>query len=131
MIIAGTRVLISYEGHPPTCNGCKEQGHLNQDCPCRRQAGTQLDDTYKPSWANVVTQRPMRQQTATTRDAVTSQQNIHELGMTDVLNVLQPRQADPSTSVNTADEESKMDTHTHTNNGQGRTQIATEHQTIV
>ena len=31
MIIVGTRVLISYEGQPPTCYGCNEQGHLNQD----------------------------------------------------------------------------------------------------
>ena len=112
MIIAGTRVLISYEGQAPTCYGCNEQDHLNQDCPRRRQAGTQRDDTYKPSWANVIIQRPMRQQTATTRGAVPSQQSIHEVGMTDVLNILQPRQEDPSTSVNTADEESKMDTQT-------------------
>jgi len=32
--------------------------------------------------------------------------------MIDVLNVIQPRQVNPSTSVNTADEETKMDTQT-------------------
>jgi len=54
----------------------------------------------------------MRQRTATTRDAVSSQESVHEAGTADVLNVLQPRQEDPSTSVNTADEESKTDTQT-------------------
>ena len=45
MIIAGARVPISYEDQLPTCYGCNEQGHINQDCPCRRQAGTQRDGT--------------------------------------------------------------------------------------
>ena len=112
MIMAGTRVLILYEGQPLTCYGCNEQGHLNQDCPRRRQAGTQRDDTYRHSWVNTVTQRPMRQQTATLRDAVPSQHSKHEVGMTEVLSVLEHRQEDPSASVNTADEESKMDTQT-------------------
>ena len=47
MIIAGTRVLITYEGQPPTFYGSNEQGYLNQDCPRRRQTGTQRVDTYK------------------------------------------------------------------------------------
>jgi hypothetical protein len=38
MIITGTRVLISYDGQPPTCCGCNEQVHLNQDCPHRSKA---------------------------------------------------------------------------------------------
>jgi hypothetical protein len=33
MVIAGTRVLISYEGQSSTCFGCNEQGHQFQDCP--------------------------------------------------------------------------------------------------
>ena len=78
MKIAGTRVLISYEGQPPTCYGCNEQGHLNQDCPHRRQAGAQREDTHKTSWANIVTLRSMRQQNATTREAVPSQQIKHD-----------------------------------------------------
>ena len=96
----------------PRATAVTNKAHLNQNCPRRRQAGKQRDDTYKPSWANVVTQRPILQQTATSRDAVPSQQRKHEVGMTDVLKVLQPRQADPSASVNTADDESNVDTQT-------------------
>ena len=79
MIIACTSVLITYEGHPPTCYVCNEQDYLNQNCPRRRQTGTQRGDTYKHSWANVVTQGPMRQETATMSDTVPSQQSIHEV----------------------------------------------------
>jgi len=45
----------------------------------------------------------------TMHDTVLSHQNHHEVDMIDVLNVIQPRQVDPPTSVNTADEETKMD----------------------
>ena len=88
MIIAGTR------DSRPRFYGCNEQGHLNQDCLRRRQNGTQHGDTYKHSWANVVTQGPMRQQTATMRDAAPSQQSIHEVRMTDILTELPSRQED-------------------------------------
>jgi hypothetical protein len=45
-------------------------------------------------------------------DTVPTQQNHHEVDMIDVLNVIRPRQVDPPTSVNTANEETKMDTQT-------------------
>ena len=105
MIIAGTRVLITYEGKPPTWYDCDEQGYLNQDCPRLMQIGTQRGDTYKHSWANVVTQGPMHQQTATMSYTVPSQQSIHEVGMTDILTELPSRQEDNSAPANTADEE--------------------------
>ena len=107
MIIAGTRAVISYEGQPPTCFGRNEQGHINQDCPRRRQIETKQDDIHKPTWANIVTQRPMCQQTETMRDTVPSHQNHNEVDMIDVLNVIQPRQVDSPTSVNTANEKQK------------------------
>ena len=112
MIIAGSRAVISYEGQPHTCCGCNEQGHIKQDCPCRRQIETIRDDIHKPTWANIVTQRPMRQQMETMRDTVPTEQNHHEVDLIDVLNVIQPRQVDSPTSVNTADEETKIDTQT-------------------
>jgi len=33
MSIDGNRVLISYEGEPPTCYGCNGVGHQYQNCP--------------------------------------------------------------------------------------------------
>jgi hypothetical protein len=54
----------------------------------------------------------MRQETATMRDAVPSQQSIQEVDMTDVPTALPPRQGDHSAPANTADEESRMDTKT-------------------
>ena len=72
MIIAGSRALISYEGQPPTCYGCNEQGHINQDCHRRRQTETKRDDMHKLTWANIVTQWQMRQQIETMRDTVPS-----------------------------------------------------------
>jgi len=48
----------------------------------------------------------------TIRDTVPSQQNHHEVDIIDVLNVIQPGQVDPPPSINTADEETKMDTRT-------------------
>jgi hypothetical protein len=38
ILVAGFRTLISYEGHPTTCYGCNETGHLYQVCPHRRRA---------------------------------------------------------------------------------------------
>ena len=112
MIIAGTRVLITREGQLTMCYGCDEQGYLNQDCPRRTQTGTQRGDTYTHSWGNVVTQGPMRQETATMSDTIPSQQSIHEVGMTDILTELPSRQEDHSAPANTADGESRMDTQT-------------------
>jgi len=39
------------------------------------------------------------------RDAFQSKQSMHDVGMTDVLNTLPPRQEDLSASANTADED--------------------------
>jgi hypothetical protein len=55
MVVAGTRVLISYEGQPPTCYGCNEQGHQFQDCPRRKQIDIRQEGRQNPLWAEVVT----------------------------------------------------------------------------
>jgi hypothetical protein len=36
LMIAGHRVLVSYEGQPVTCYNCSEQGHQYVECPYRR-----------------------------------------------------------------------------------------------
>ena len=33
MFITGHRVLTTYEGQPPTCYNCNEQGHHSVECP--------------------------------------------------------------------------------------------------
>jgi hypothetical protein len=37
MIIAGYKVLVSYNGQPSTCYACNESGHQYQDCPNRKR----------------------------------------------------------------------------------------------
>jgi len=63
MAMAGNRVLISYEGQPPTCYGCNDIGHQYQEYPRRRQINNQQNTQSQPSWAEVVTQRTMHPQT--------------------------------------------------------------------
>ena len=67
----------------------------------------------------------MRRQMETMRYKVPTQHNHYEVDVIDVLNVIPPRQVDPPTSVNTADEE----TNEHKNTGQGHTSTTTERRT--
>jgi len=55
MLIAGNRVLISYEGQPATCYGCGAIGHLHQVCPLRRVKETKTQEPAKSTYASVVT----------------------------------------------------------------------------
>jgi len=41
MIIAGSKVLITYKDQPPTCFGRNKQDHTNQVCPRCRQIETE------------------------------------------------------------------------------------------
>jgi hypothetical protein len=54
MIIATTRV--KYEGQPPTCYGCSEQGHQFQECPGHKQSEIRREGRQHPLWAEVVIQ---------------------------------------------------------------------------
>ena len=53
LIIAGNRVLIPYDGQPPTCYGCNGTEHQYHDCPRRKQANGQ-QQTHKNTWADIV-----------------------------------------------------------------------------
>jgi hypothetical protein len=53
MFIASHRVLTTYEGQPPTCYNCNEQGHHSVECPYRRSTPTYTSNRAD-SWANVV-----------------------------------------------------------------------------
>jgi hypothetical protein len=56
MTIANNRVLITYEGQPPTCYGCNGTGHQYQECPRRKQMKLQQTKTSTPTWADIVLQ---------------------------------------------------------------------------
>jgi hypothetical protein len=47
VVIAGQRVLISYDGQPTTCYGCGDTGHLYPKCP-RRQRRALLPSPTTP-----------------------------------------------------------------------------------
>jgi hypothetical protein len=55
MVIAGTRILVSYEGQPPTCYVCNAQGHQSIDCPRRKNTDVKPAGVVRHSWADVVT----------------------------------------------------------------------------
>ena len=52
LMIAGQRVLISYEGQPLTCYGCGQSNHLYSACPNRRQQGGRGRNTNDRTWAD-------------------------------------------------------------------------------
>jgi hypothetical protein len=37
LTISGNNAIVTYEGQPPTCYRCSETGHMQIDCPRRRQ----------------------------------------------------------------------------------------------
>jgi hypothetical protein len=49
----GFKGLISYEGQPSTYYGCKETGHVYQDCPRRRRTRVETIINNTTSWAKV------------------------------------------------------------------------------
>jgi hypothetical protein len=53
-IIAGHRVMVTYEGQPLTCFKCNESGHYHQECPRRRNVAEARLTTGVTSWAEIV-----------------------------------------------------------------------------
>jgi hypothetical protein len=58
MLIAGQRVLITYEGQPITCYGCNETGHQYGECPHRRTARSLQQPPHTDSWAQILVNGP-------------------------------------------------------------------------
>jgi len=54
MIMAGHRVLVSYDGHPSTCYECNEPGHQYQECPNRKRIEPPENITSTSTLADVV-----------------------------------------------------------------------------
>jgi hypothetical protein len=52
--VEGHRVLLSYEGHPTTCYGCGEIGHLYPTCPKRRKTGSVTQGQQQNTYALVI-----------------------------------------------------------------------------
>ena len=62
MFIAGHRVPITYEGQPPTCYNCNEQGRHSVECPYRRSSTPTYTSNRAESWAHAVKHGTTRQQ---------------------------------------------------------------------
>jgi len=111
MMIANTRVLITYESQPSTCYGCNEQGHRFQDCPRRKQTGTRKEGAHNLSWADVVTQgtrRPPVDRNPTDLASCSTQ----EEGMGEHRNTPQLEPETSKEAVRTEDKDEEMDTQT-------------------
>jgi hypothetical protein len=53
ILIAGYRILFSYEGQSSTCYGCNKIGHVYQECPRRRNTRMNTNANNTTSWAKV------------------------------------------------------------------------------
>ena len=76
MAMASNRVLVSYEGQPPTCYGCNDIGHKYHECPRRRQMNNQQNTQSQLSWAEVVTPRTMHPQTGSAQNMTATKQVV-------------------------------------------------------
>jgi hypothetical protein len=62
MFIAGHRVLTTYDGQPPTCYNCNEQGHHSVECPYRRSSTPSYTSNRAKSRANMIKHGTSEQQ---------------------------------------------------------------------
>jgi hypothetical protein len=76
MLIAGHRVLISYDGQPLTCYNCNEQGHPYIEYPYRRSPTPSNTSIRAASWSHIV-KHGTRQQTHEGERDVTYETDEH------------------------------------------------------
>jgi hypothetical protein len=70
LVIAGQRVLISYDGQPTNCYGCGDTGHLFPTCPSRQRRAPLPSPTTPVMYATIAATMPQ-----SSRDQVGD--NIH------------------------------------------------------
>jgi hypothetical protein len=58
LVIAGQRVLISYDGQPNTCYGCGDTGHLYPTCPRRQRRAPLPSPTTPVAYATIAAIMP-------------------------------------------------------------------------
>jgi len=58
LVIAGQRVLISYDGQPITCYGYGDTGHLHPTCPCRQRRAPFPSRTKPVTYATITVTMP-------------------------------------------------------------------------
>jgi hypothetical protein len=108
MVIAGTRILVSYEGQPPTCYVCNAQGRQSNDCPRRKNTDVQPAGVVRHPWADMVTQgREIRVMEVPPTDQFN--QSGQDMRPADVQDINKHTYEDPSTLVTNTKEDATMD----------------------
>ena len=75
MVIAGIRVLISYEGQPLTCYSCNGAGHQYNECPPKDENWPPSTPSKVNSWAQIVTQGTAKTSTDEVTQAVNNEED--------------------------------------------------------
>jgi hypothetical protein len=75
LVIAGNKVIITYENQPMTCYGCNDIGHQTHECPKRRLTYEQQTQRTKTTWADVLTNRIPQQHKIITQNNQTAGDN--------------------------------------------------------
>jgi len=86
MVIAGTRVLISYEGQPLTCYGGNGAGHQYSECPQKTKMEHSTPSNVN-SWVQKVTQGTAKPRT----DEMTQAGNNEDATNTENINTIHTR----------------------------------------
>jgi hypothetical protein len=127
VVIAGIRVLIFYDGQPPTCYACNEQGHLFQNCPRCRTTDGPTDKQQEHSWANVVDGRQTRQQGVKMHDDALTKPQPQMIQMTQIQDTMTQIQNDTTNARRENDKKEGMDTD-HREQDETNTHNYPEHQ---
>jgi hypothetical protein len=64
MVIAGDKVIVTYEGQTASCYACGGTGHMQQMCPQRRKVEHPSSLSSEVSWAKITaTRKPTKSNT--------------------------------------------------------------------
>jgi hypothetical protein len=139
MTIANNRVLITYEGQPPTCYGCNGTGHQYQECPRRKQMKLHQTKPSTPSWADIVLQGTTSTRTDTEQEVNTAPQDscsvayekdLHPLPLGEGCKKSPEIATTFDTQIMTATAEDTMNAEQEVDQSEGMKWMNTAHSTI-